>query len=84
VYALLAAAFSVFAFAGIAVLLSPIGMPALTAPFVITTWLFLLPKAAFRALDPVALAEVSTAERARSAHLASRAQRPAGPAPGTT
>ena len=51
IYALLAAVFSVVAFAGIAVLLSPIGMPALTAPFVLTTWLFLWPKAGFRALD---------------------------------
>jgi urea transporter len=75
VYALLAAAFSAFAFAGIAVLLSPIGMPALTAPFVLVTWLFLLPKAAFRTLDPVALTEVSTAERARAAHLALRMER---------
>jgi urea transporter len=64
-YALLAAVFSVPAFAAIAVLLSPIGMPALTAPFVLTTWLFLWPKAGFRALKPVALADVTTAENIR-------------------
>jgi urea transporter len=62
--------FSVVAFAAIAVFLSPIGMPALTAPFVLTTWLFLWPKAGFRALQPVPLAEITTAEKIRAAHLA--------------
>src|SRR4029450_147623 len=47
VYALVAAIFTAIAFAAIAVLLSPIGMPALTAPFVLVTWLFLLPQACF-------------------------------------
>jgi urea transporter len=70
VYALLAAVFSVVAFAAIAAFLSPIGMPALTAPFVLTTWLFLWPKAGFRALEPVPLAEITTAEKIRAAHLA--------------
>jgi len=68
IYALLAAAFSVIAFAAIAVLLAPIGMPALTAPFVLTTWLFLWPKAGFRALEPVALADVTTAENIRASY----------------
>ena len=68
IYALLAAVFSVVAFAAIAVLLSPIGMPALTAPFVLTTWLFLWPKAGFRALAPVALADVTTAENIRASY----------------
>ena len=67
--------FSVVAFAGIAVLLSPIGMPALTAPFVLTTWLFLWPKASFAALQPVALADVTTAENIRATYRA----RAAGP-----
>ena len=75
IYALLAAVFSVVAFAAIAVFLSPIGMPALTAPFVLTTWLFLWPKAGFRALEPVALADVTTAERIRATYRA----RAAGP-----
>jgi urea transporter len=70
VYALVAAAFSVPAFAAIAVLLSPIGMPALTAPFVLVTWLFLWPKAGFGTLTPVALADITTAEKIRAAHLA--------------
>jgi len=67
-YALLAVVFSVPAFAAIAVLLSPIGMPALTAPFVLTTWLFLWPKAGFGALAPVALADVTTAENIRASY----------------
>jgi urea transporter len=71
-YAAVAAIFSVPAFAAIAVLLSPIGMPALTAPFVLVTWLFLWPKAGFGALTPVPLADVSTAEKVRAAHLPRR------------
>jgi len=67
-YALLAVVFSVVAFAAIAVLLSPIGMPALTAPFVLTTWLFLWPKAGFGALEPVALADVTTAENIQAGY----------------
>jgi hypothetical protein len=43
--------------------LSPLGMPALTAPFVLTAWLFLLPKASFHVLQPVPLAEVASPER---------------------
>jgi urea transporter len=66
VYALVAAVFSVPVFAAIVVLLSPYGMPALTAPFVLTTWLFLWPKAGFRALAPVALADLDTPERIRA------------------
>jgi urea transporter len=76
VYAIVAAIFSVPAFAAIAVLLSPIGMPALTAPFVLVTWLFLWPKAAFAALAPVPLAEVGTPEGARAAHAAGPRQGP--------
>jgi urea transporter len=70
VYAVVAAIFSVPAFAAVAVLLSPLGMPALTAPFVLVTWLFLWPKAGFRALTPVPLADVTTAEKIRAAHQA--------------
>jgi urea transporter len=82
IYALLAAAFSVVAFAGIAVLLSPIGMPALTAPFVLTTWLFLWPKASFAALQPVALADVTTAENIRATYRAGTAGPSATTEPG--
>lgn len=66
IYALVAAMMGSVAFAAIAVLLSPLGMPALTAPFVLVTWLFLLPKAGFRALRPVPLAEVTTPEKIRA------------------
>jgi urea transporter len=68
VYALVAAVFSAIVFAAVVVLLSPIGMPALTAPFVLVTWLFLLPKSGFRTLQPVALADVSTAENTRASY----------------
>ena len=81
-YALLGAAFSVAAFAAIAVLLSPIGMPALTAPFVLTTWLFLWPKASFRALTPVAVADITTAENIRATYRARAAGRSATAEPG--
>jgi urea transporter len=81
VYALVAAVFTAIAFAAIAVFLSPIGMPALTAPFVLVTWLFLLPKAGFRTLEPVALADVSTAENTRASYRI-RAAGPSAPDPG--
>jgi urea transporter len=65
VYALVAALISALVFAAISTFLAPIGMPALTAPFVLVTWIFLLAKAGFKALVPVGLADVTTAE----AHL---------------
>jgi len=57
IYALIGAMFSAIVFAAIAVALSPIGMPTLTAPFVVTTWVFLLPTAGFRALQRAAVAD---------------------------
>jgi len=57
IYALVGAIFSAIVFAAIAVALSPIGMPALTAPFVLTTWVFLLPTGGFSALQRVSVAE---------------------------
>jgi urea transporter len=74
--------FSAVTFAAIVVLLSPIGMPALTAPFVLVTWLFLLPKSGFRTLQPVALAEVSTAENTRASFRVQDAGPGAGSDPG--
>src|SRR6266498_3013066 len=76
IYALVAAIVSALVFAAIAVFLAPIGMPALSAPFVLVTWIFLLAKAGFKALVPVGLADVSTAENS----LASYRARGAGPA----
>src|SRR5215813_3606232 len=57
IYAFIGAIFSAIVFAAIAVALSPLGMPALTAPFVLSTWVFLLPTAEFRALQRVSVAE---------------------------
>jgi urea transporter len=82
VYALVAAVFSTIVFAAIAVLLSPIGMPALTAPFVLVTWLFLLPKAGFQTLQPVTIADVSTAENTRASYRIREAGPGAAPEPG--
>lgn len=65
IYALIGAIFSAIVFAAIAVGLSPIGMPALTAPFVLTTWIFLLPTAGSRAPQPVSVAEVRSQRLAR-------------------
>jgi urea transporter len=55
IYALIGAIFSAIVFAAIAVALSPIGMPALTAPFVLTAWVFLLPTPGFRVLRRVSV-----------------------------
>jgi urea transporter len=81
IYALVAAIVSALVFAAIAVFLSPIGMPALTAPFVLVTWIFLLAKAGFGALVPVGLADVSTAENSLASYRA-RGTGPAAPARG--
>ncbi len=69
IYALLCALVSAVVFASLTAFLSPLGMPALTAPFVLTTWLFLLPKASFHILQPVPLAEVTSPERVRRKFL---------------
>jgi urea transporter len=66
IYALIGAIFSAIVFAAIAVALSPIGMPALTAPFVLTAWVFLLPTSGFRALQRASVAEVRTPESTRA------------------
>ncbi|GCE08648.1 urea transporter [Dictyobacter aurantiacus] len=65
IYALLCALISTIAMAAISVLLSPLGMPALTAPFVLSAWLFILPRTGFQALHPVSLADVTNPERIR-------------------
>lgn len=75
-YALVCTLMSTIAMAAISVLLSPIGMPALTAPFVLTAWLFILPKAGFHVLHPVSLLEVTNPEDIRRKFLAEH--RPAG------
>jgi hypothetical protein len=60
---------SAVVFASLTAFLSPLGMAALTAPFVLSTWLFLLPKASFHALQPVPLAELATPEQVRRRFL---------------
>lgn len=72
-YALLCAVLGTVLTASFTTFLTPIGMPALTAPFVLSTWLFVWPKHHFRALDPVALARVTTAEQIRALWRAERA-----------
>lgn len=47
IYALFGIVFTVFVQAALTTLLTPLGIPTLTAPFVIATWLFLLPKRKF-------------------------------------
>jgi urea transporter len=44
VYTAVATVFAVIAQAGLNVALTPFAIPALTAPFVLVTWLFLLPR----------------------------------------
>ena len=46
-YALVATIFTVVAQSAMNVLFTPFGIPALTAPFVLVTWLFLLPRQKF-------------------------------------
>lgn len=69
-YALLCALISTVAMASISAFLAPLGMPALTAPFVLSAWLFILPKAGFHILHPVTLAEVTNPEQIRHDFLA--------------
>jgi urea transporter len=85
VYAVIGMLISTIVMASISVFLSPLGMPALTAPFVLTGWLFILPKAGFHVLHPVALADVTNAEHIRHDFLerehAAGAGRTVQPAP---
>jgi urea transporter len=50
VYAGLATVFTVIAQAALNVALSPLAIPALTAPFVVVSWLFLLPRQCFESM----------------------------------
>jgi urea transporter len=53
IYAMLGALFTVIAQAALNVALTPFAIPALTAPFVLVTWIFLLPRQCF---EPVSAA----------------------------
>ncbi|CCE11092.1 Yut [Bradyrhizobium sp. STM 3843] len=54
VYAALATVFTVITQAALNVALTPFAIPALTAPFVLVTWLFLLPRQRLEQKDPAA------------------------------
>jgi urea transporter len=56
VYALLAAITTTVVFAAMSAALEPIGMPALTFPFVLVVWFFVLASPLFPRLRPVAAA----------------------------
>lgn len=60
----------------------PDRQPALTAPFVLVTWLLLLPKTGFQTLQPVALADVSTAKNTRASYRVRGTGPGAAPQPG--
>ena len=49
VYAAVATVFTVIAQSALNVALTPFAIPALTAPFVLVTWIFLLPRQCFEA-----------------------------------
>lgn len=53
-YAALATVFTVITQAALNVALTPFAIPALTAPFVLVTWLFLLPRQRLEEIAPVA------------------------------
>lgn len=53
-YALLAAIMTAVVFAAVSAALEPLGMPALTSPFVLVVWLFVLASPLFPRLRPVA------------------------------
>lgn len=55
-WAVLAIAVTAVVFAAVSAALQPLGMPALTAPFVLVTWLFLLAGPVLRHLRPVVAA----------------------------
>jgi urea transporter len=58
IYAMLGALFTVIAQAALNVALTPLAIPALTAPFVLVTWIFLLPRQCF---EPASAATDDTA-----------------------
>lgn len=61
-YALFATIATALVFAGVSAALEPLGIPALTFPFVLVTWLFLLASPLFPKLQPVAAAAGCTSD----------------------
>jgi len=68
-YALVCALVGTIVMGSLSGFLTPLGMPALTAPFVLTAWLFIFPKAGFQALQPVPLADVASPEQVQRTFL---------------
>ena len=69
VWALLGIVTTVFVQAGMNVMLAPLGIPTLTAPFCLTTWLFLLPLIRF---DQTERPDHSNWDPSNKTHLAPR------------
>jgi urea transporter len=61
-YALLGVIVTAIVYASLTHALAPLGVPALTAPFVIVTWFFLLAKTSFPPLRPISPGHASTPE----------------------
>ena len=61
-YALLATIAAAVVFAAVSAALEPLGVPALTLPFVLVTWLFLLASPVFPGLRPAAAKDEQTAD----------------------
>ena len=80
-YAALGTVFTVVAQAAFNVALTPLAIPALTAPFVLVTWMFLLPRLVFdeAAADPARA--MTPGARPRSGRYRVRVRRPARAAP---
>jgi urea transporter len=62
IYALLATIATAFVFAAVSSALEPLGVPALTLPFVLVTWLFLLASSTFSGLRPSAVKDEQTVD----------------------
>lgn len=61
-YALLATIATAIVFAAVSAALEPLGVPALTLPFVLVTWIFLLASPLFPGLQPVAAEDDRTCD----------------------
>ncbi len=78
VYAMFCALFGTVLMGALTVALIPLGMPALTASFVLATWLFLFPKGAHGVLKAVPISDVGTPEVSRALLLRQEPVRKSG------
>jgi len=74
IYAVLGAVLATCTWAGLSALLAPTGLPALTLPFVIVTWLMLLAARGFPALQTIPIEYAVTPERTMRRLAPKRAQ----------